>query len=353
MAFTSFRVTTNGTLRNYRSNLNTSRKALNDSMEKVLTHRQFNSYAEDPASASQAFKIRRSLWRNHAQLTNNQSLLSSYDVAFSAVDEICDDTPETEGLTTVLHGIEEAIRGTTDTTAGARVALAKSLNGKAESIMKLMNVQYGDNYVFAGTDGKNPPFSWGENGELLYRGIDVNSETAIKQLDEMAGETAYMDIGLGFREIEDNEILSNSAFNGVLSGLNVLGYGQDEDGDSKNIVTLMKEMADIFSRCDADNGDYATDEDRERASVLLDKIGDAVDRVSQQHVQITSDANYLKTNLKQLNATKDTMNEQLDSVETIDPVDAIMAMSWAQYSYNAALKIGNGILSQSLLDYMN
>ena len=37
----------------------------------------------------------------------------------------------------------------------------------------------------------------------------------------------------------------------------------------------------------------------------------------------------------------------------MDLADAITEMMWAQYSYNAALRIGNQILSQSLIDYLN
>ncbi len=40
-------------------------------------------------------------------------------------------------------------------------------------------------------------------------------------------------------------------------------------------------------------------------------------------------------------------------MEDIDPADAITTLMWAQYSYNAALRIGTQLLSQSLIDYMN
>ena len=39
-------------------------------------------------------------------------------------------------------------------------------------------------------------------------------------------------------------------------------------------------------------------------------------------------------------------------VEQIDLADAITAFSWDQFCYNSALKVGNQLLSQSLLDYM-
>lgn len=55
------RVTTNGMLRNYKSSLMNSTNHLNDAFKTVLTGRKFNSYAENPAAATQAFRLRTSL----------------------------------------------------------------------------------------------------------------------------------------------------------------------------------------------------------------------------------------------------------------------------------------------------
>ena len=51
------RVTTNGMLHIYRANLQNSYKTLSTAMQKVQTGRNFLSYAEDPASATLAFKV--------------------------------------------------------------------------------------------------------------------------------------------------------------------------------------------------------------------------------------------------------------------------------------------------------
>ena len=40
-------------------------------------------------------------------------------------------------------------------------------------------------------------------------------------------------------------------------------------------------------------------------------------------------------------------------MEQINLADAITQLSWDQMCYNAALKIGTQLLSQSLIDYMN
>ena len=50
--------------------------------------------------------------------------------------------------------------------------------------------------------------------------------------------------------------------------------------------------------------------------------------------------------------TNDLTKEQVLAIEDVDPADAITAYSWAQYCYNAALKVGNSILSESLMDFL-
>ena len=40
-------------------------------------------------------------------------------------------------------------------------------------------------------------------------------------------------------------------------------------------------------------------------------------------------------------------------IEDVDLADAITSYSWAQYCYNVSIKVGNSILSQSLMDYIN
>ncbi len=364
----SFRITTNGTLRAYRSNLMNSRRTLNESMVRVQTHRQFSSYAEDPAAASRAFQLRRSMWRADAQITNNQTVIDSFDTAFSALDDICDGDATSPGDGGV-NGIVESLRGITDTTAGARVPLGQSMLAKAESIVKSMNTKYGDNFVFSGADGLNVPFSWGEGIDedgnmtkiLLYRGVDVNAADGTpskEMLDRMQAEATYVDIGLGFKEVDvdgETELMESSAFDSALSGLTFLGYGRDEDGDPKNIVLLLQELGGLFQKCDPKDGSYPEPEEAnmELANRLTNKINDAVARISEQHVKLSADTSYLKTNLNQLTDTKELMDTQREGIEAIDPADAIMQMSWAQYCYNASLKIGNSILSQSLIDYMN
>lgn len=69
-------------------------------------------------------------------------------------------------------------------------------------------------------------------------------------------------------------------------------------------------------------------------------------------MELSAEAEFLKDNLDRLEDTSDNLNEQFLGLEQCDLADAITSFAWAQYCYNAALKVGNSILSESLMDYI-
>lgn len=342
------RITTNGTLRSYKSNLLRSSTNLASARDRVLTQRNFTSYAEDPAAATQAFKLRRSFSRVSDQLTNTQGLVSKFEAANSALSTVKSDLVEKYGTVSSLAGI-------TGTAGTGRQALGEVLSASAESIVQSMNTSYGDSFIFAGSDGLKVPFSWGSDGELTYRGVKVDSTDSVDtaKLTAMAEEANYTDIGAGLSENPDGAINSASAFNSAISGVDILGYGVDDDGDPKNVVSIMKQLGEIFSRCDAETGEYENTADEEGANRLTGKLNDAMGVLINKWTELDGKSTYLDTTQKQLTVTSDSLNEQILSIEQADMERAITDFSWAQYCYNAALKVGNSILSQSLIDYMN
>jgi flagellar hook-associated protein 3 FlgL len=85
----------------------------------------------------------------------------------------------------------------------------------------------------------------------------------------------------------------------------------------------------------------------------MSKLETASANLKSAYVQVDAKASFLESNDEQLETKADTLNEQFLEIEQCDLADAITSFSWAQYCYNAALKVGNSILSQSLIDYMN
>lgn len=348
------RATTNGVLMGYRNNLMQSFVTLNQARNTVLTQRNFNSFAEDPAGATQAFQLRRAFQRTSSQYTVSNSVVRKYEVAYSALDSVeksVDNQQNNSAFAAILAGRNDA-------TGAGRNAVGQELTQLAESIVQTMNNKYGDNFTFAGADGLNVPFVWEEvNGEkvLTYRGIPVDAADGsddLEKLNYLSVESTYVDIGFGLQEDNNGNLIESSAFNSALVGINYLGYGVDEDGDPKNIVSIISRMGEILTNCSED-GKWASDADQEEFNRLIDKFSTASSELKKNYTELSTTASFLKSNEEQLKTTADTLNEQFLSIEQVDLADAITSFSWAQYCYNAALKVGNSILSQSLMDYLS
>ena len=192
----------------------------------------------------------------------------------------------------------------------------------------------------------------------------------VAKLKTMSEEEMYIDLGMGAKENAPNDPILGSYFNGALSGLNFIGYGTDktdEFGDSGNYAILLKELADVFETWDEDVQDYnpelakegssafglTKDELKEKAFRMLDKLKAGQEKITENWVDLDAQSKFLLTNKERLETQKTNINEEILEVEQVDLAEAIMQFSWEQYCYNAALKIGNQLLTQSLIDYMN
>lgn len=345
------RVTTNATLKSYRYNLMQSSNNRNDAQNTVLTGRYFNSFSEDPATATRCFQLRRNYQRVESQHGVGESVVSKYEVAWSSILSVVDDVNNMKGDSSLTSIVEAG----SDTAGAGRNALGQQLEQLAEGIVSTMNAKFGDNFVFAGADGLNVPFTWDEDGNLCYRGINVNAEVGTEEYETLQylvkEEKKFADIGLGMEEDANGNLIETSAYNVALHGINFLGYGTNEDGSYNNIVTIIKEMGDILQNCD-ENG-YFQDGDRARFDELFAQFEDSAHALEQKHIEMDTEAEFLKDNQLQLEKQAYTLKEQYILMEDVDQADAITAYSWAQYSYNAALRVGNSILSESLMDYIN
>ena len=439
------RSTTNGVLKSYRYNLQRSSYTLNKAMNTVLTGRNFDTYAADPATAARCFQMRRSFQRVNSQYSVSESVTRKYEQAWSALGSVVDDVNNqktSSAYQDILHSIN-------DPTASGRNSLGQSLTELAKGIVQTMNGRYGDNFIFAGADGLKVPFTWGEDGTLCYRGIPVDAavpdiamsngapltlndqgqydpagtnyllsggvktisvddyEAAVKagnaptvlrdttgagQLVDADGnistteryylvldnsktiskadyeqaekdlasldylsksEVKYADLGLGLQEDgKTGEVIGSSVFNVALQGINFLGYGVDADGDPKNIVSIISRMGQILLNCDATTGAFAEGE-RDEFQRLADKFEASAALLQDKHIELDTQADFLKSNQTQLESRAYTLEQQFLGIEDVDPAEAISQLSWAKYCYNTALKVGNSILSQSLMDYIN
>lgn len=373
------RITTNTTLYTYQKNLMKSSNQLYSAMNSVITGRNFDTYAADPAAATRAFQIHSSLNATNTQASNNNAVLKKFSTAWDVADDMIDK------LVTDLAQAP-ALKGLSDTNLSTLNTQGDVIFSGAESIIQSLNNTYNGSYIFAGADTQNPPFAIETEGDkhyVTYRGIrldDPNSAyyekeyldenrntvprdssdpskgnyTNQEMLEKWDSEHLYVDIGIGFELDRDDNVIPSTAFDSAISGADFIGgAGLDEDGDPKNIVSIMLRLSEVFKGYDQENKTWSDAGDKEDAERLMGKLTKAQSALSNQHVNLETKAEYLETNQSQLESSFDALNTELNSIERVDRVEAILTLSAAQTSYNAALQVGANVIPQSLMDYLN
>lgn len=370
------RITTNTTLYTYQSNLTQSTNQLYSAMSKLMTQRNFNSYSADPAAATRAFKIHSSLNATRVQASNNETVLSKFSTAWDVEEQVTDALYDL-GQKPVLSGLNSPNFSVED-------SFAQILREGAQSVVQSMNGKYDDSFLFNGSETGEPPFAIVEdqaNGGklcLTFRGwrVDVpdNGDTyldpttgqpvqdadgnnltnadVLDKLEAMNNEHLYVDIGQGFK-LDGDTVRDSSAFDSALSGMEFLGYGQDEDGNPKDIVSVMLRLADVYEGYNVETNEWGPAGGYDDACTLAKCFTDIQGEMSKAHSSLSAQAQGLKTNQTRLEDTFDALDTERGSIEDIDQVDAIMELSWAQTCYNAALQVGANVIPQSLMDYLS
>ena len=385
-----FRVTTNGTLYTYKQNMLKTSNKLYSAMNTLMTGRNFDSYSADPAAATRAFRLHSSLNATNTQASNNDMVFKKFSTAWDVADSLVNELSHDLAQTPLLEGLNQPNWSNLNTQGDIILSGAKAM-------VQSLNSTYNGKFLFNGADTENPPFAIEtatvdqvERHFLTYRGVrlddpdpnyyikaymdsdgnyieDPEGKVAITEngvtkyflsnkqiLEKWSDEHQYVDIGLGFAVDDDGDVLDSTAFDASISGMDFIGgYGLDDDGNPKNIISIMLRSAEIFKGYNQETGKWSDAGDIEDARALVQKFTKAQEDLSNQHVSfLEAQAQFLETNQKQLESTFYAQNEQLNNIERVDQVEAILALVSAQTGYNAALQAGANVVPQSLMDYL-
>ena len=239
----------------------------------------------------------------------------------------------------------QAMNGTNQTME-VRQSFASAIRQLQKSMVLSMNSSYEDTFLFAGSDGKNAPFNLSANGTLTYRGIDVNASKGSPEYDKLKGmsqENLYVDLGMGLEMDDFDKVVSSTAFNMSLPGINAVGYGSDENGMSNNVIILAGKLADALESENFNADEYGK---------LMKKFDSLGTNMMNQITELGVKSEFLNTTKDRLGDAEISIQEQMSGVEGVDMAEAITNYSWDQYAYNAALKVGTSILSSSFIDFM-
>lgn len=318
---------TNGMMSNrVARNLTTTQTNLNTLGTQVYTGMKAQKSSEDPAAAMKAYKIRRDLTRN-TQIQDSVKFLSGQftqtETAVTGIKDLIASAQET---------IIQGKNGTLSTSD--REVMAKIFENYQSEIFQLGNSNYAGKYILGGPNTTTPPFTLDENGNILYNGQDLSSNT-------IDAENIYTTLGQRIEFDEGGNLDTASAVSMSTPGCNVMGYGVDENGNSNNVYILFGEIAEALRNGDTQKLEQQTAKLDDMLDNALVNIADVGER--QKYVE------FIETR-----AIDDEFNlkSKQNDVEGIDQSEAIIDYKVMEMAYNAALSMGSKVLQSSLLDYI-
>lgn len=260
--------------------------------------------------------------------------------------------------------------------AGYRRIVPEGIPAKSDDIYEQAWIEYYQNPAAAAkpTDDPGENGAWGEADQFgvpaAAKEVGENhgayermwaayyrDQGDVQRLDKLAHEAQFVDLGMGLKE-DGSGIVNGTAFDRSLPGIDMLGYGIDKNGDPNNVAMVLKRLGEIFQNCDPESGKLSANEEEcekllAEATRLLDKLKACKDDCSGKTTEIDTKASFLEANADRMKMNGDYLNVDRAELEDIDPADAISNLMYDYYCYNAALKVGTQLLSQSLIDYMN
>lgn len=328
------RVTQSMMTRQYMKNLNTNMNEMNKINNRILSKRKFSKASEDPVNAAKALNVRRNL----EKLNTYERNLKTADSILSASETII------MSLSSLTQNVKEStLEAVNGTNSQDEVdIIANQLFNFADEMVKQLNTEFAGRQLFGGTNNTEPPFKIeDEGGEkvLYFNGVKINDAADLSDIPHT--KDIYVDVGLGIQLGADGEVDPQTALKLSLNGAEATGYGVDDDGDPKNVVSLTLSIVNSLRAGDKD-----------RALALSSKLDEANSALLISIADIGNRSEYIEFNLERVNSNRFNLLSEQNDAESIDMAAELINYEVLQLAYNATLQMGATLIPPSIFDYI-
>lgn len=298
------RVTNQMMSNNFLLNLNTHLEKMNRLQEEISSGKRVNKPSDDPLTASRIMDIEHQLKMNSQYKKNIQNGITRLNDTESYLNTL---------QNVVTRARDLAIQGTNSTLSGEDMdGLAIEVNHILEETVSISNKKSFDDYLFAGTYGKEP-FKVTRNGD--------GEITAVQPAGDVSGKV--------YRQVSASETVQINIENKDLF-----------TGDQ----TLFEDLIDLR--------DALREGDK-------DKVGDIMDQLNTHLNTITGRMSDVGVKINALNDQNDlietenlSLNRFLGDLQDTDIAQAIVNYQQEQLAYQAALQAGGQMLQQAALNFL-
>jgi len=260
--------------------------------------------SDDPASWSKAMDLKQGLREYDSVLKNIDYATGWTETTDSALSDISD-------LLSQAHAAGVAAIGADG--SEEPLALQEQLSTVIDNLMSAANTQYGDQYVFAGTNTGTVPYSIDDSGNVTYTG---NSES---------------------RQVKTGRSGQTTTVN--CTGTDVFEF--ESGGETLNLINEVWQLKKAIS-----------DGDTNAISEKLTTLEDAQTSVSGQNSVTGTRLSSLETKKSSIKLMQTDMKSWLSDAQDTDYTEATIQYSQATLAYQAALQVTSQLGNLSLLNYL-
>lgn len=339
------RVVDRATSRNYMKYLNQAKTAFAETNERIANGRRFTAMSEDVSAGTRVLRARTDMNKVETQLDNIKSIQSELSTTEDSMTSINDVLSSVVG---------EKLLAAMDDPKGesGRTALANEISSLRQEILQFANTKFSTRYLFGGSNSsRNAPFSTGTDGKLLYNGVDVSQVQrradgsffyldAGEEKDIELDEKVYLDIGLGI-QMNGTTTDPNTALQVSYSGLEILGFGTDEDGEPNNIFNILVDVEQNIRFFD-----------KEKLGDLHAQLTEASDRFRANLTNIGAKTKMLESMQSRLEKTQDSYKTKIKDLMGVDDAEEATNQTMNDFVLKAVLQMGANLLPVSLMDFL-
>lgn len=281
---------------NSMNHVNQNMSRLNKAYNDASTGKQIHKPSDDPHGAAKAMQLKSAISGNE-----------QYERNTGEANLLLDETDQSiNSMVNVMQRVRElSVNGNNGTLNDEdRNIIATEVEELTEQLRQFANTQVNGNYLFNGTDSKNPPYA------------DKNSH-----------ETAnFGDVKLKAFNIADGMTLEVGVKAGDL-------FGEGANG----LFAKLTEAAQNL---------------RAGEQVTLDNLDAGVDRMLQKAAEVGARKNRVEAVENRISGSTLELKKMLSNIEDIDMAEAITKLKSEESLYQASLAASAKIIQPSLMDFL-
>ena len=319
----ALRITNNMMVDKFKTNLQKNLSSMSQYTSQLSTQRRVVHISDDPVGVLDTLTARTRLQEVQRYQENLEKTKDWTMAADTSLQQI------SSHMTSVLESMVQSATDIYNDTD--RKNISEMVKGLKSTIKEALNTAVGNQYIFAGYNTSNPPFTEDAvTGKMMYNGVDLTNITDpanLALIQKEQSQQVQMEVGYDL------------AIDMGMTGVDVVGVGEN------NLFALLDRVQGLMES----GGEGASTE----LSNLIGELQKAHENITTCLVKTASvetryDMLKDRYGLDEINYT-----EIKSNVEEIDSAETIMYWKMAQAVYNQCLAVGAKVIQPTLLDFLN